>query len=511
MRDHLLIYLNGKPLKVNGESAFVTLAEFVRRRRGLTGTKVVCAEGDCGACATMVGWPRAGGGMQYAPVNSCIQLMFQLDGAHVVTVEGLKDEKELNPLQQSMVKCQGSQCGFCTPGFVVSLYDLMQGKTAVDATAVRRGLVGNLCRCTGYESIIRAALETECGSMKTLDQMYPAGEVAATLGKAESEEVMIDGGDGKRFYKPVTVEQAVRFRGANPACLIVAGATDLGVQRNKGTREIGVVMSTAGLSELRGIRREGDTVLIGGTATLSDLEQASARWLPELSEFLAWFGSPLIKNAGTLAGNLVNASPIGDTIPAMIVLDAEIEMAGPAGRRWMKIGEFYTGYRQTALKDDEILTSVRFGLPALGEVFKLFKVSKRKDLDISSFGAAIWMQRSGNLIADVRIAYGGVAAMVVRLSKTEQLLRGRAATLELFESAGEMAADEVTPISDVRGSAEYRAALARNIMVRFWHDLQSPGHASDGNGKVNGSGNGQVGHDRTDGRTGGRMAAMEEV
>jgi xanthine dehydrogenase small subunit len=181
----------------------------------------------------------------------------------------------------------------------------------------------------------------------------------------------------------------------------------------------------------------------------------------------------------------------------------------------VKIGEFYTGYRKTVLKDDEILTGVRFGLPASGEIFKLYKVSKRKDLDISSFGAAIWMQKNGDVIADVRIAYGGVAATVVRLGKTEQLLRGRAATLELFEAAGELAADEVTPISDVRGSAGYRSALARNIMVRFWHDLQSGGHGSGGNGKVNGSGNGQVGHDRTDGRTGEgtgeRMAAMEEV
>jgi xanthine dehydrogenase small subunit len=494
MRDHLLIYLNGKPLTVTGEAAFLTLSDFVRRRRGLTGTKVVCAEGDCGACAAIVGRVGPTGRLQYATVNSCIQLMFQLDGTHVVTIEGLKDDGELNPLQESMVKCHGAQCGFCTPGFVVSLYDLMQGGRPVDAAGVRRGLVGNLCRCTGYESIIRAALETECRSLKSLDQMYPPTEITTALAAAGRDEVSVNAGE-RRFYKPTTVEQAVRFRAANPGCLIVAGATDLGVQRNKGTRQITVAMSTAGLGELRTICLDGDAMLVGGTATLTDLERASVRWLPELAEFLAWFGSPLIKNAGTLAGNLVNASPIGDTIPALVVLDAAIELAGPGGRRWVKIGDFYTGYRKTVLKDDEILTAARIPLPANGEIFKLYKVSKRKDLDISSFGAAVWMKKIGNAIADVRIAYGGVAPTVVRLGKTEALLRGQAATLELFESAGATAADEVTPISDVRGSAEYRRALARNIMVRFWHDLQSGGHGPGGNGRANGSGNGHADHD----------------
>lgn len=484
MRDHLLIYLNGQPTRIQGEAAFLTLSDFLRRRQRLTGTKVVCAEGDCGACAVLVGRPTENGKkLQYASVNSCIQLMFQLDGAHVVTVEGLRAGPQMNPIQESMVKCHGAQCGFCTPGFVVALYDLMQDGRPVDATAVRRGLVGNLCRCTGYDSIIRAALETDRAQLKTIDALYPPEPILAALAPAAAEEASIEAAGGLRFYKPISVEQAVAFRAANPGCLIVAGATDLGVQRNKGIRKITVAMSTAALTELRVIRVDADSILVGATATLTDLERASASPLPELSAFLAWFGSPLIKNTSTLAGNLVNASPIGDTIPALFVLDGQIELAGPAGRRWVNINQFYTGYRKTVLADDEIVTAARIPLPKAGEVFKLYKISKRKDLDISSFGAAIWMRISGRVIDDVRIAYGGVAPTVVRLPKTETLLRGRAAVLELFETAAITAGDEVAPITDVRGSADYRRTLSRNILIRFWHDLSIGGDAhTNGNG-----------------------------
>src|SRR5688500_11076050 len=331
MRDHLLLYLNGRPIRVTGDDAFLTLSDYLRRRRGLTGTKVVCAEGDCGSCSVLVGRPEAGK-LKYAAVTSCIQLMFQLDAAHVVTVEGLREGRELNPIQHAMVAGHGTQCGFCTPGFVVALYDLMHDGRPVDPEGVRRALVGNLCRCTGYDSIVRSALATDRDKLRPIDALYPPEALAAELARPAGEEVFIEAGP-RRFYKPTAVERAARFRADNPDCVVIAGGTDMAVVYNKRVRAIDVAMSTAGLVDLRTIRADKDSLYVGACATLSALERAALEHLPELGRFLAWFGSPLIKNAGTLGGNLVTGSPIGDTIPALMVLGAQVDVAGLFGTR----------------------------------------------------------------------------------------------------------------------------------------------------------------------------------
>ncbi|HMB95370.1 MAG TPA: FAD binding domain-containing protein [Tepidisphaeraceae bacterium] len=469
VRDHLLLYLNGKPLHVCGDDAFFTLSDFLRRRQNLIGTKVVCAEGDCGSCTVMLG--RVDGEkLTYGAITSCIQSMFQLDGMHIVTVEGLtSDGGQLNAIQQSMVKCQATQCGFCTPGFIVSLYDLMRDKKPCDTETVRRGLIGNLCRCTGYDSILRAAMETDRAAISPIDRLYPSEKILPALLQATKEPVLIDTGQ-HRFFKPVTLEAATKFRKQNEGCLIISGGTDLGVVINKRLRELSVAMSTAGLASLRGVKVEADGLYLGASATLSELESIALSHLPELGKFLGWFGSPLIRNAGTIAGNLVTGSPIGDTIPALSVLGAEIDLAGINGTRRVHISQFYTGYRQTVLAADELVVGVRIPFPKSNEIFKLYKVSRRLDLDISTFSAAICMQRCGTSIEDIRIAYGGVGPMVMQMSKTESLLRGGEATLEQFERAGAEARQEVTPISDVRGSAEYRRQLAANILIKFWHE-----------------------------------------
>jgi xanthine dehydrogenase small subunit len=472
MRDHVLVYINGRPVEARGAAAFLSLSDFLRRERGLTGTKVVCAEGDCGACAVLLGRLNAAGNrLEYSAVNSCILRMFQLDATHIVTIEGLAENGTPNPIQEAMVACHGAQCGFCTPGMVVGIFDLMQSGGKVTEETVRRGLVGNLCRCTGYDSIIHAAMQTDRAKLKRVDQLYPPRGMIEALAAAEGQAVSVPAG-ASRYFKPVGLAEALRFRAENPGCLIVAGATDFGVQCNKGTRQIGVVMAASGLKELAGISIADGVITVGATATLTQLERFTVECLPELSRFLAWFGSPLIKNSGTLAGNVVNASPIADSVPAMFVLDAEIEITSAAGgSRWVNIHQFYKGYRQTILAGAELVTRVRWAVPKEGDVFKLYKVSRRLDLDIATFGAAVWMRRIGTIIEDVRIAYGGVGPTVMRMVKTEAMLRGKAATLELFEQAGGCAGEEVSPITDVRGSKDYRRALAENILVKFWYDL----------------------------------------
>lgn len=481
MRDHILMYVNGRPVRVGGADVFLSLSDFLRRRLNLAGTKVVCAEGDCGSCAALIG-RIDGEKLVYSAVTSCIQLVFQMDGAHVVTIEGLRDDGGLNAVQQAMVSCQGTQCGFCTPGFVVSMCDLMQGGGAVDVETVRRGLVGNLCRCTGYDSILRAATAVEPGTLKSIDAMYPPGAIVGELSRVASDEVRIEAG-GKIFYKPTAIERATQFRGEHPDCIVIAGATDMGVVYNKRMRAIDVALSTGAIDAMRGISRDGESMYVCAGSTLAALERASLTHLPEFGRFLAFFGSPLIKNAGTLGGNLVTGSPIGDTIPALMALQAEIDIAGMRGARRVPIGEFYIGYRKTCLAPDELVTGVRIPLPRTGEVFKLYKVSRRKDLDISSFGAAVWLRRdAGGLVEDVRIFYGGVGPMVMRMRRAEEVIRGFAPTLERFEDAGRVAREEVTPITDVRGSETYRRTLAANILVKFWHEALASGEGSDGNG-----------------------------
>jgi xanthine dehydrogenase small subunit len=469
MREHILLYVNGRPVRVEGDDAFLTLSEFLRRRQNLPGTKVVCAEGDCGSCAVLIGRVE-GDRLRYTSVTSCIQLMLQLDGTHVVTVEGLRSGRELNLVQKAMVACQGTQCGFCTPGFVVSMCDMMQGGKALDVEQARRGLVGNLCRCTGYDSIIKAALAVKPGDVQPVDAIYPPRPIVAELSRAAGEEVRIET-TSKKFYKPTTVADAARFRGENPDCVVIAGATDMGVVYNKRMRAIDVALSLGALAELRVIATDlGKSLYVGACATLTALENASLKHLPEFGRFLAYFGSPLIKNAGTLGGNIVTGSPIGDTIPALMALEAEVDIAGVNGARRVPMSGFYTGYRKTVLAPDELVTGVRIPLPKAGETFRLYKVSRRKDLDISGFGAAVWMKQANGTVDDIRIVYGGVGPMVMRMGKAEALIRGHAPTLERFEQAGNAARDEVTPITDVRGSEQYRRTLAKNILLKFWHE-----------------------------------------
>jgi xanthine dehydrogenase small subunit len=422
------------------------------------------------------------GAIHYAPVTSCIQIMLQLDGTHVVTVEGLTDADGLNPIQQAMVACHGAQCGFCTPGFVVSIQGLLDEKKPITSEQAVRGLVGNLCRCTGYDSIVRAATQVDPATVKSMNERYPPAQIVPTLVAAASQGVRIQTAT-KLLFKPVSLDAAIEFRAANPTCTIVCGATDLGVLYNKRTKPIDVALSIGGLPELRAVRRDGDSLYIGATASLSDLERITLEHLPELGRFLAWFGSPLIKNAGSLAGNLVTGSPIGDTPPALMVLGGQVDIAGPQGSRRVALGDFYTGYRQTVLRPDELVTGISIPLLKDGEIFRLYKVSRRKDLDISTFSAAIWMQCDSGRIGDVRIAFGGVAATVLRMTNVEAALRDGPASLDRFEQAAEIARDDVKPITDVRGSENYRRVLAGNVLLRFWHETFSDGgNNHDGNG-----------------------------
>ena len=471
MRDFVLVHINGVPHRIGGTRAFQTLSRFLRDEQRVTGTKIVCEEGDCGACTVLVG-RREGDRLRYRPINSCIHFLFQLDGAHVVTIEGLARDGELTPVQHAMVRCHGAQCGYCTPGFVMALAGMFEERSR-DA---RAALTGNLCRCTGYESIVRAA---ECvPEQPSVDMIHPPGPILQAILSVEREPVRIDALDGRFFtgcfFRPTRLDDAIAFKAENPKVLIVQGATDFGVWRNKRGFEPGAVLSLDGVDGLDDVTFDEGMLVVGGRTSLAQLESAVRDRVPELARIMERFGSPQIKNAGTLAGNIANASPIADTLPFLFVMGAHLELAGTAGTRVVPIGSFYKGYKSLDLGGDEIITRILIPLPAEGETLRLYKVSKRSHLDISSFTAAMLMTRTDGRIDAMRVAYGGVAPVVMRLPKTEEFLAGRPIARETFARAGEIAREEISPISDVRGTKEYRLQLAANVMQKFYYDACAP-------------------------------------
>lgn len=462
MRPYVLVHVNGVAHRVGGATAFQTLSRFLRYEQRATGTKIVCEEGDCGACTVLTG-RRDNDGLTYRPVNSCIQFLFQLDGAHVVTVEGLTRGGALTPLQDAMVRCHGAQCGYCTPGFVMAMAGMFECTQTPVKDDVRVALTGNLCRCTGYESITKAALEVD--GQPRIEQLYPSGPILEAIDDVKSDPVLID-----NFFKPVDLDAAIAFKREHPNTVIVQGATDFGVWRTKRGFTPEAVLSLDGIEGLGEIRIDDDALLVGGRVTLAQFESSVRELVPALAEIMDRFGSPQIKNAGTLAGNIANASPIADSLPFLYVMHATLELTGADGIRVVPIRDFYVGYKKLDLRADEIITRIRIPLPKDGDTLRLYKVSKRSHLDISTFTAAMLMRRSNGHIEAMRIAYGGVGPVVLRLAKTEEFLSGRAFTRETFAEAGEVARGEIAPITDVRGAKDFRLQLAENVLCRFYQE-----------------------------------------
>ncbi len=488
-RDHLVLFINGKRREVQGSDCFLSLSDFLRYRLGLVGTKIVCSEGDCGSCTVLVGKPdRKPGGpaFRHQPIDSCIRLMFQLDGVHVVTIEGLRHGSELTPIQQAMVDCHGSQCGFCTPGFVMAMTGVHEqcNGDAPSEDDWRHALTGNLCRCTGYTPILKAAkqaipddLDRDLATLNDVYSPEPMIRELATL----ADNVLDLRGDccegERRAYCPITIDEAIAFQSENPQAKIVAGATDVGVQLNKRVIEpTTTFLDLNRVTELEGVRVDGDenakTIVAGARSAWTELLELCRAEAPEFAEIISVFGSPQIRHVGTIGGNIINASPIADSLPFLFVMEAELELAGPAGRRQVNINQFYHGYKKLDLRPDELLTSIRIPLPKADELLRLYKISRRRDLDISTFTAAIRMRLDGDTIREAALAYGAVGPTVLRLRRTEDYLRGQSFSEETMQAAGDMAIEEITPISDVRGSKDYRYQLARNVLLKFYHEQQ---------------------------------------
>lgn len=475
MRDFVSFFVNGKQVNVSGAAVFKPLTEYLREDMRLVGTKVVCAEGDCGACTIFEGrLDSSQNKIDYKPINACIKYVMQMDGCHVVTVEGVSFEEPLNAVQKAMVDGHGAQCGFCTPGFIMAMSGLCEKalscKTKIDSQSSKETLTGNLCRCTGYESIISSACAINTAEYKPVATLYPDENIVPELKKISGQKVEIKT-EKYHTFLPTTLEELASIKEQNKGLRIISGGTDLGVVMNKMEWVPEITACTANLSDARMIIEKDNKLIIGSNATLAQVEEYLKDKCPEFSKLFELFGSPQIRYAGTLVGNIANASPIADTPPFLFVMDAELELTSKSKRRMVPITKFYKGYKDLDLNHDEVIAAVHLPLPHKNEIVKLYKVSRRIHLDISSFTAAFCLKINQDKIEQAAVALGGVGPVVVRAIEVEKFLTGAPLNRETFKKAGEIAAANIKPISDVRGSLDFRLRLSENIFQKLYFDL----------------------------------------
>ncbi|MBI1777340.1 MAG: xanthine dehydrogenase small subunit [Proteobacteria bacterium] len=463
MGGEIRFLLNGAPRRLADVAPTTTVLDYLRGAERACGTKEGCAEGDCGACTIALGEP-AGMGIRWRAINACVAFLPQIDGTILLTVEGLAGRSSLHPVQQAMVDNEGSQCGFCTPGFVMALFAFQHGGEAADEEAVHEALAGNLCRCTGYRPIVAAARQI-AGKPDRFDAAESA-LLDALAPLRRTEEIALKHG-GESFFAPASLDRLLALRAERPAAHLLAGGTDLALLVTKDYRALESVILVTRVPELREIKVEADALTLGAAVTYTDALPVIERHWPSLARLVKRIGSRQIRNLGTIGGNIANASPIGDMPPGLIALGATVALRSRTGRRVLPLEDFFLDYRRTALAKDEIVEAVRIPLPH-GEQFRTYKIAKRWDQDISAVCGAYSITLDGSRIAAARIVYGGMAATPRRALRAEHALIGRAWSEAAVEMAAAALAEDFHPIGDWRASAAYRTQVAGNLLRRFW-------------------------------------------
>ncbi|MEO3384705.1 xanthine dehydrogenase small subunit [Mesorhizobium sp. CAU 1741] len=476
IRAEIRFLLNGEPVALADVRPDETLLDYLRLRRSLRGTKEGCAEGDCGACTVLVG-RLSQGGLVYEGVNACIRFLGSLDGCHVVTVEHLKSaDGTLHPVQQAMVDFHGSQCGFCTPGFVMSLYGLWMRSPDPGVPEIEKALQGNLCRCTGYEAIVRAAQAVSSyGEAGTDILAAERADVTARLVAMRDGRRVEIGTGAQRLVIPATVGDLAAVLDANPDATVVAGSTDVGLWVTKHMRDIAPVVFIGGLAELQTISETGGVMSIGAGVNYTEARRALAGHIPALSVLIDRIGGDQVRNMGTIGGNIANGSPIGDMPPPLIALGATLTLHKAGVRRSMPLEDFFVDYGKQDRAIGEFVECVHVPVPRRGSHFAAYKISKRRDEDITAVLGAFHMTIADGLVSSARIAYGGMAATPKRAKAVEAALVGKPWTMETVEEAVDAYPADFKPLSDMRASAEYRMLAARNLLKRFFLETTEAG------------------------------------
>ena len=441
-----------------------TLLDFLRLSRRLTGTKEGCAEGDCGACTVLVGRLQ-NGVLRYEPVNACIRFLAACHGCHIVTVEHLTPKgAPLHPVQQAMVDHHGSQCGFCTPGFVMALYGLWMENADPSVVEIETALQGNLCRCTGYEPIVKAARAAAAAGGQAMDALARerdavAAQLAAIPAGADVSK------DGKRAILPGDEDAFAQALLENPGATIIAGATDVGLWVTKFLRPIAPAIFIGHL--MKGVEVSDSEIRIGAGVTYSEFLPIIAETMPELTDYIERIGGWQVRNAGTVGGNIANGSPIGEMPPLLIALNARIVLRRGDTRREIPLDSFFIEYGKQDRAKDEFLESILIPRPD-GARIAGYKVSKRAHSDITAVAMGILIREQHGIITEARLAFGGMAGTPKRAHAAESALHGRPFARDTFEAAARAVASDFQPLSDWRASAEYRQAVAANLIRRFW-------------------------------------------
>lgn len=478
-RKTLRFILDGETVELNDVDPNRTVLQYLREDIRRTGTKEGCAEGDCGACTVVVAdIDPSGERLRARAVNSCIQFLPTLDGKELLTVESLAGAEEvLHPAQRAMIDCHGSQCGFCTPGFVMSLFALFKSNASPTRQQIDEALAGNLCRCTGYRPIVDAAREmykANPGSDSWL--MQPSNAEAGAdeqrrIAKLEAlfaDEPLGIEGCGRKFFSPRELDHFAELVAEYPSATILAGGTDIGLWVTKQHRNPDVLIYSGNVDGLTDVAVRDGCLDIGAAVSLTDAMEMIIAHVPALEELFVRFASPPIRNAATLGGNIANGSPIGDSMPALLVMDAELILRAGGSSRSVALADFYLAYQQTALQPGEFIERIRIPLPGEGNLVQSYKVAKRFDQDISAVCGAYRVRLDDGKVAEARIAYGGMAEIPARAMKCEQSLLGSEWKEESIERAMRALDEDFSPISDMRSSAAYRRQVCGNLLKRFY-------------------------------------------
>ncbi|MEL0622323.1 xanthine dehydrogenase small subunit [Marinomonas arenicola] len=452
----------------------LTVLNYLRNTLTKTGTKEGCASGDCGACSVVLAEVVAGS-LRYRSVNSCLTFVSALHGKQLITVEDLKHQQNLHSTQQAMADCHGSQCGFCTPGFVMSLFALQKNVEYYDPAQTSEALAGNLCRCTGYRPIYQAAKQT-CDDQSGDQFDAQAATTLAKLKAIEPASNTVLTGKQHQAYLPTSSQELADLYCQHPDAHLLAGGTDLALEVTQFHRTLDKIIYLGNISELKEIEESDTMIEIGAAAPLTDCYTVLAKHYPDFGDLLHRFASLQIRNQGTLGGNIANASPIGDSPPLLIALDAQLQLRQGDQTRQVAIEDYFLDYKKTVRQTSEFIEKILVPLPKLA-TFKAYKVSKRLDDDISAVCTAINIEVSAGKISTARIAFGGMAAIPKRASHCEQALIGQAWTQATLEAACAALAQDFTPLSDFRASKEYRQLVAQNLLRKYFLETTSnPDH-----------------------------------
>ncbi|NOX47258.1 MAG: xanthine dehydrogenase small subunit [Chlorobi bacterium] len=452
-----------------------TLLNYLRSLPAHKGVKEGCAEGDCGACTVVIA-ELQDGKINYKALNSCLVFLPMIHGKQIITVENLAERNgydvELHPVQKALVETGGSQCGYCTPGFTMSMFAMYKDNSFSNREEIENTLAGNLCRCTGYQPIIKA---TEISlQYKSTDQFD--SNVNATIGQLQqinqSGNSLLISAKDQFYFQPQNLTELLELRKSHPDAILINGSTDIALRQTKKFEHLGKILDMSAVQELQELRETENEIVFGSGLSLEDVRLFAKQKLDALHGLLNVFASKQIRNLATLGGNVGTASPISDTLPLLFAYKAKLRLVGTNRSRELAIEDFITGYRKTALRDDEIILSVSIPKPEKDTVVKFYKVSKRKDLDISTVSAGFSLKLKNGIVEKIILAFGGMAAVTSRAIKAESFLLGKDWNRENTEKAVAILKSEFNPISDARSGKEFRNMAAGNLLLKFASTLK---------------------------------------